>query len=322
MKKALFLFLLIFSINSVQAQYELGDTPLYEEDFDTAEGYAQYKQHQEHIREINAIYSKQLGIVEYQGQRYEGCRAIVFTNEDVVYIQISQPEKDYHTPFHLYIKLGLIDGKLPTGNFDNSLFFIRNYEHWSLASHSFHTKQSNLYVQSFSEGYYNMVGSVELDIEEKDIVDFMFWGPLSYESIEVKRITVINPDDYSHNQGKLTIGEETVSMPVGFRDWLPNSQKIYILDRIIPHDQNLEYGVYFEFPRGEFPVGTFKTDNVSQPFKAAFFNKYKTEYPSETELDIKWDKKKKRYEITYLMNFPDGKTIKGSYMGKVPESTF
>jgi len=322
MKKALLLFLLIFSINSVLAQYELGNTPLPEEYFETAEEYAQYKQYLERIKAIDEIYDKQLGVVEYQGQRYEGCRAIAFTDEDVVYIQISQPEKDYYTPFRLFVKLDLTEGKLPTGNFDNALFFIRNYKDWSLASHSFHTKQSNLYIQSFSEGYYNMVGSVELNIEEKDIVDFLFWGPLSYESNEVQRITVINLDDYSHNQGQLTIGEKTVSTPIGFRDWLPNSQKIYIMDRIIPHDQNLEYGVYFEFPHGEFPIGTFKADSDFQPFEAAFFNEYKTEYPSNTELNIKWDKKKKQYNITYLMNFPDGRTIKGSYKGKIPKSTF
>ena len=82
------------------------------------------------------------------------------------------------------------------------------------------------------------------------------------------------------------------------------------------------YSKQLGFPHGEFPTGTFKADKFSQPFSAAFFNKNKTEYPSETELNIKWDKKKKRYDITYFMNFPDGRTVKGSYTGQIPESTF
>ena len=269
------------------------------------------------------------GIVEYKGQQYEGCRATAFTYEDIIYIQINQPEKDYFTPFRLCIRLKLVDGKLPTGYFstsesnsDNSLVFIRSYEDWSLANHTFQSKQANFYVQSFSDGFYNISGSLELDIEEKEVIDFMFWGQISYENIEVTKVTTFDTKDYSNNKGQLMVDEKTISTPVGFKDWLPNSQKIYILDRMIVLDQQLEYGVYFEFPHGEFPVGTFKTDSVSQPFKAAFFNKYKTEYPSETELTIKWNKRKQEYDINYSMNFANGQVVKGSYAGKIPESSF
>jgi len=335
MKRILFLFLLIFSISSsaIYAQSAF-DYILSEEDFETAEGYAQYQQYLESFRKRDEIYDKQLGIVEYNGQRYEDCRAIVYTYNDIAHIQISQPEKDYFTPFHLNLRLNLINGKLPVGAFsfsnkqssendsENLLHFTWNYEDWRLATHTFQSKQANVHIQSFSEDYYNLSGSMELDSEEKKIVDFMFWGPLSYESIEVSRVFHFNPDDYFHNKGQLTIGERAVSTPIAFRDWKSNTQKIYILDRLIAQDSKLEYGIYFEFPRGEFPEGIFKADNVSQPFSAAIFNKNKTEYPSETELIIKLDKKKKKYDITYSMNFPDGQTIKGSYSGKIPDSTF
>ena len=327
MKRILSMLLLIFLVNTVSmhAQYEYN-----EEDFETAEGYAKYKQYQEFFKERDNTYSKQLGIVEYKGLRYEDCRAIAFTYDNFVHIQISQPEKEYFTPFYLNIGLKLADGQLPTGNFsfpdkqtlENDLHFIWNYEDWRLASHTLQAKQASIHIQPFGKSYYNISGSMELDVEEKNVVDFMFWGPLSHEDNEVKRIFHFNPKDYFYNQGQLTIGEKIVSIPVGFRDWLPNSQKIYLLDRLIAQDSKLEYGVYFEFPLGEFPIGTFKADEFSQPFSAAFFNKNKTEYPSETELNIKWDKKKKRYDITYSMNFLDGRTIKGSYTGQVPESTF
>ena len=337
MKRILSLFFLIFLINSilVYAQSEL-DYILSEEDFETEEEYAKYQQYLESLREEDEIRGKQLGIVEYNGQRYEGCRATIYTYDDIAYIQICQPEKNYFTPFHLNLKLKLIDKKLPTGNFsfpdkqtpendtDNYLRFTWNYEDWRLATHTFQTKQADIHIQPFSEGYYNISGSIELNVEEKKIVDFMFWGPMSYENIEVGRVFHFNPDDYFHNQGQLIIKEKTVSTPIAFRDWNPDSQKIYILDRLVAlnREGELEYGVYFEFPHGEFPVGIFKADNISQTFKAAFFNKNVTEYPFETELNIKLDKKKKKYDIAYLMNFPDGRTIKGSYSGKIPDSTF
>ena len=337
MRKTLFLFLLIFSINSVSiyAQSEF-DYILSEDDFETAEGYERYKQNQEFLRDRKKIYNEQLGVVEYKGLRYEGCRAIVYTFDDIVYIQIGQPERDYFTPFLLDFKLKLIEGKLPTGNLsfsdkqtsendsDNYLRFTWNYEDWRLATQTSQAKQASVHIQSFSKDYYNISGSMVLDVEEKDVVDFMFWGPLSYENIEVTKVFHFNPEDYFHNQGQLTIGEKTVSMPFSFKDRKPDSQKIYILDKFVAlnGESELEYGVYFEFPTGEFPIGIFKADNISQPFKAAFFNKHKTEYPSETELNIKWDKKKQKYDISYFMNFSNGQTVKGSYSGKIPESTF
>ena len=88
-----------------------------------------------------------------------------------------------------------------------------------------------------------------------------------------------------------------------------------------------EYKQYQEHSRKlngicDTQFGTFKTDNVSQPFKAAFFNKYKTEYPYEAELTIKWNKKKQEYDINYSMNFANGRVIKCLYTGKIPKSTF
>ena len=275
------------------------------------------------------------GFIQYDNQRYtEGRVRMFLLEQDRINLVIAPKKIDHSTPFELYINLEAGNGILPESfhSFDNQIkdsinticrsFFVRIYQEWGNAHRTYQARRLNLYIQRFEENYL-VSGWAELDTDDAERVEFLYYGPVKEEKIEVQRIMVYNPENYSNNQGNIHWGKEVISTPYAFQERKKDKRRICLINKLLYMDRALEYGVYFEFDSyGQLVSGEYKNDNEANPFKAAFFNQGKTQYPTNTKLTVKYNSRKKEYTLNYQMEFSDSQTLKGSYKGKIPQDDF
>ena len=285
-----------------------------------------------------------VGAVEYQGIRYNNCYA-VYSDEDEEYrfvcIIQNNPVTENCKPsaFELYFVLKKNEQTLPVGCFQhNSLGmtnenevikyagFVRNYNEWDIAQHSYKSKQLNLYVLKLDANRYTIAGQMTLDNPANDTVNFVYSGEINNVPPEVCFITGYSPDDYKNSSGFLTVDNKKIPTPFVFQKWKNYEDvSIFFLDRFLIHDRELEYGVSFKlFPKHSIAetfvystTAQYRDEEVS--CLPAFFNQDKTEYPDEATISISKTKKNEIYQVDYTLKFSDSRIVKGSYTGKIPD---
>lgn len=278
---------------------------------------------------------EELSLMRYEGQRYANCQARIFLQEqDSINLALRPEEEQEGIPFELYIKLAKKDSLLSEGLYlfdsqkespENSVgdpFFVRIYKEWGNAIRICQIRRASLYIQPFEENYL-VSGWAELDTKKRERVEFLHYGPIAEEQIEVKSIKVYKTEDYTNNQGKMQWAEKTIDTPCAFEERKRGRRKIRITDKILFMDKKLEYGVSFEFSPGtQLTSEVFKSDDPSNPLKATFFNQGYTEYPATSELSLKYNRKKNEFTLDYRLIFPNNHFLTGSYKGKIPEDEF
>lgn len=278
---------------------------------------------------------QKISFVVYDGIKYTDCNVQILEGaEDSFYlvIQPNEPSQDF-APFQIYLQLRPLEDQIPEGLFsygdedvfiDNSLWV--SYEDWSFVHHSYDKNRTKLYIQRFGDDNYLISGKIEYNIEENTPVEFAYFGKIIPTQNEVSQIQAFNPEGYMNNQGEATIQGETVSIPYAYRERKNNkSWRLYFNDRLTFIDHYLDYGFYFDFHDTEnIPEGTFKLNDeaTNSLGKVGFFNKGKIEYPTNSEIAIRYNKKRDSYSISYLIHTEEGDIIKGTYKGKIPKSNF
>jgi len=285
-----------------------------------------------------------VGVVEYQGVRYNNCNAAYFDeDEEYMFISITQnnrvTESDIPTAFDLYFTLKKNRQMLPVGCFQyNSLEtatenevikyagFVKNYNEWDIAKHSYKSKLFNLYVLKLDANRYTIAGQMTLDNTTNDTVNFIFSGEISNVPQEVSSISFYIPDDYKNSSGFFTVDNKKIATPFVFQKWNDHEDvTIYLLDRILCRDRELEYGVSFKlFPKhsiAETFVYSITAQHRDEAVSClpAFFNQDKTEYPDEATISISKTKKNEIYQVDYTLKFSDSRIVKGCYTGKIPD---
>lgn len=274
--------------------------------------------------------TEKFGFIHETNQHYDECTARTFIYGDSINLVIS-PKVTEDTPFQLYITLKNHKEALPEGFYSYnkqesahtlSASFIRMYKDWGNTYRPYHVRQAQLYIQPFA-GNYLVSGKVQLDTESEEHIEFMHYGPVTEENIEVQGILIFDPANYLYNKGEILWQDNTISTPCAFRMSKDGKLRISIIDKILFQDKKLDYGVSFDFEANNvLPSGEFKSDDTSNPVKAIFFNQGKMMYPENTQLFIKYNSKKGEYTLNYQLDFPDNQILKGSYKGKIPQDDF
>jgi hypothetical protein len=285
-----------------------------------------------------------VGVVEYQGIRYNQCYAAYFDEDDeYMFVSISQNNRvtENHTPtaFDLYFMLKKDRQTFPVGCFqynaletanENEVIqnagFVRIHNEWGIAQRSYKSKQLNLSILKLDANRYTIVGQMTLDNPANDTVNFVFSGEINNVPLEVSSISFYIPDDYKNSSGFFTVDNKKIATPFVFQKWNGYEDvTIYLLDRVLCRDRELEYGVSFKlFPKHSIAetfvysiAAKYRHEAVS--CMPAFFNQDRTEYPDEATISISKTKKNEIYQVDYSLKFSDNRIVKGSYTGKIPD---
>jgi hypothetical protein len=193
----------------------------------------------------------------------------------------------------------------------------QNYKDWSTAKHRYEGKSTQLSIQEINDSIYFISGKIEFSNNKK--MQFIYTGTVPRIRPEVLYVSHYSPSDYKDSKGQMTIGNKKINTPYVYQYTNNDSVKLYIMDRILVMDRNLQYAVSFQLPLDlGINTGTYIYDKSNMNYIPAFFNQNKTDYPDEAILKISY-KKREIYQIDYTLKFENGQDIKGTYTGKIPD---
>lgn len=202
-------------------------------------------------------------------------------------------------------------------NLLEGLGFIRRYSDWSYAFYTFRASRAEMEIRGIGGGNYHISGNVILDMEERDSVSFQYEGPVRDREFEMA-ISMMMSGDYMDNKGKMQIGTKQIETPSAIQEFREGRKRIYISDCTLPMHETITHAIYFELNDPTFLSEGHYTGEGGA-FRAAFFDRYKIIYADSFDVTIeRVNKKKNEYRIIYTLHLSDGRTVSGTYRGRVP----
>lgn len=276
------------------------------------------------------------GEIKYKDDTYESCCVRFYNYSDSLIVLSITPQREHPRAMMLFdlnfsIKASDII-QLPNGlhrydkndpTIDSNISessFVWNFREWDRAVHIYETVSAELYIRQFDEERTVIAGNAIINNRDGDTINFIYSGKIEKTSPEVMYIEVFDQDDFRENKGQFSLIDQTISTPFAFQKGDRDHVKIFITDRNLIRDANLEYGMAFELSRNgyELPTGVFTVEK-DFGFQPSFFDKEGTKYPDEATLSIKNGKNKKEYIVEYSAKLDDGRVIKGNYRGLIPD---
>lgn len=281
----------------------------------------------------NEEFERQENNLSFRNGRYGDFQPVFFSHRDgSVTLKIAPAENEVgFSPFSLYISLQVEDNRLPDLYFFNSNVateeqktfittdFVRSYEDWIGVNHWLPVEQTVLYLHKMTPTQYVISGEVKFEDDDQPGMWFVYFGEVVPEQVEVKGITAYSPDKVMNNEGKMNLDGREVPAQYGLRHRGENGSRFYITDRFLPREDDMEYGVFFDFNAWPLPEGTFTPESPGQygPHQVGFFDRNKTEYPVDYKIKVKTRQQRDQYtyKIDYELTLSDGRVVTGKYAG-------